>query len=98
VNTTQRLKKCLKGSLVKAAQPAAAEAQTGKQFADEPQLRFAAFWGQTIQGDDQATVLLSGLSQAVPVLTLVAGQQWQIGLLVDAFGGAREIRRSEFEL
>jgi len=27
-------------------------------------------WGQTIQGDDQATVLLSSLSQAVPVLTL----------------------------
>ena len=74
VQLDQRLKKRLKGNLVETAQPSAAQGQTCQEFPYEPQLRFAALWGQAVKADDQTTVLLSALCQAGPVLSLAAGK------------------------
>ena len=45
-------------------------------------MRLAAFGSQAIQSDDQAALGRGDLSQTVPVLPLVAGQERQIHLLI----------------
>jgi len=52
------------------------------ELSHEPELRLAAFGSQAIQSDDQAALGLGDLSQTVPVLPLVAGQERQIPLLI----------------
>jgi len=88
----QRVKKGLEGGLVEPVQPPAAQGQPSQKFADEPQLRFATFWGQAVEGDDQPAVLFSCLSQVIPVLSFVTGQQRQIDLPVEiAYVGLRNL-------
>jgi hypothetical protein len=61
--------------LIQLCQPPTAQRQPCEQVAHEPQLRLASLGREAIQGDDHATLLLGGLSQAPALLPLVAGQQ-----------------------
>src|ERR671922_2740072 len=61
-------------------EPAASQGQATGELSNEPELRLAAFGSQAIQSDDQAALGLGDLSQTVPVLPLVAGQERQIHL------------------
>jgi hypothetical protein len=70
----QGFQESLEGGLAETAQPAATQGQAGQELTDEPSLGFAALGSQSVEADDQATVLSSGLGQVGPVLALVAGE------------------------
>src|SRR5215470_496646 len=63
-------------------EPAASPGQGTGELSNEPELRLAAFGSQAIQSDEQAAWGLSALSQTVPGLSLVAGQERQRHLLI----------------
>ncbi len=79
----KRLQEALKRRLILAAQPATAQDHAGEQFSDAPQLGFAAFRGEAVEGDPQPAMLVDRLRQAFPVLPFVTGQQREVHMLIE---------------
>ena len=78
----QRFQKGFERGLILLAEPATAQCHATGEFADEPNLGLAPLRRQAVESHDQAALLHGNLGQAIAVLPLVAGQEWQIDLLI----------------
>ena len=69
--------------MILAAEPAATQHQPGEEFAQTPELRLTAFWGEPIEREHQPTRLLGCLGQALALLLFVTGQQREKDLVIE---------------
>ena len=77
----QWFQKGFERGLILLAEPATAQCHATGEFADEPNLGLAP--SAPSRREPRSTALLRGnLGQAIAVLPLVAGQEWQIDLLI----------------
>jgi hypothetical protein len=78
----QRFQKGFERGLLLLAEPAPAQWHATGECADEPHVGLAPLRRQAVESHEQAALLRGNLSQAIAVLPLVAGQEWQIDLLI----------------